>query len=164
MNRTQVLVGAGTTALGLGMLAGAFGISSVAGYAGVGPKFLPLVVSVMLVVCGALLVREAFTGGFRDMQAPSGVERGDWPSFALMTAGILLNAALIEKIGFILSCALCFMFAMQGVRRSQGMSIKGARGWAVALAIGVAIAAPVYWMFTKLLAIHLPGVTETGWL
>ena len=32
------------------------------------------------------------------------------------------------------------------------------------LAIGAAIAAPVYWMFTKLLAINLPGLTSTGWL
>ena len=28
----------------------------------------------------------------------------------------------------------------------------------------VASAAPVYWMFTKLLAINLPGITSTGWL
>jgi putative tricarboxylic transport membrane protein len=30
--------------------------------------------------------------------------------------------------------------------------------------IGFAIAAPVYWMFTKLLAINLPGLTATGWI
>ena len=30
--------------------------------------------------------------------------------------------------------------------------------------IGLAIAAPVYWMFTKLLAINLPGLTSTGWI
>ncbi|HQX58843.1 MAG TPA: tripartite tricarboxylate transporter TctB family protein, partial [Burkholderiaceae bacterium] len=30
--------------------------------------------------------------------------------------------------------------------------------------IGIAIAAPVYWMFTKLLAINLPGLTTTGWI
>ena len=30
--------------------------------------------------------------------------------------------------------------------------------------IGLAVAAPVYWMFTKLLAINLPGLTNTGWL
>ena len=30
--------------------------------------------------------------------------------------------------------------------------------------IGMAIAAPVYWMFTKLLAINLPGLTHSGWI
>jgi len=29
---------------------------------------------------------------------------------------------------------------------------------------GFAIAAPVYWMFSQLLAINLPGLTATGWL
>ena len=31
-------------------------------------------------------------------------------------------------------------------------------------ATGIAIAAPVYWMFTKVLNINLPGLTGTGWL
>ena len=29
---------------------------------------------------------------------------------------------------------------------------------------GVLIAAPVFWLFTKLLAIQLPGLTASGWL
>ena len=29
---------------------------------------------------------------------------------------------------------------------------------------GLLISAPVFWMFTKFLAINLPGLTETGWL
>ena len=32
------------------------------------------------------------------------------------------------------------------------------------LLIGMAIAAPVYWMFTKFLAINLPGLTGSGWI
>jgi putative tricarboxylic transport membrane protein len=160
----QGLVGAGVVVLGAVLAYGAWQIPSAAGYAGVGPNFLPWVVAAMLVLCGVLLVREARTGGFRDMDEPSGAERGDWASFAWMSAGILLNAALIEKIGFIFSCGLCFLLAMQGLRRAQGLPSGGVRGWLTAAAIGVAIAAPVYWMFTKLLAIHLPGLTDSGWL
>jgi putative tricarboxylic transport membrane protein len=26
------------------------------------------------------------------------------------------------------------------------------------------LSAPVYWMFTKFLAINLPGLTNTGWI
>ena len=37
-------------------------------------------------------------------------------------------------------------------------------GLGVSTAIGFAIAAPVYWMFGKLLAINLPGLTGTGWI
>jgi putative tricarboxylic transport membrane protein len=36
--------------------------------------------------------------------------------------------------------------------------------WVRDLLIGIAIAAPVYWMFTKLLAINLPGLTGSGWI
>jgi len=29
---------------------------------------------------------------------------------------------------------------------------------------GLLIAAPVFWTFTKFLAINLPGLTSTGWI
>jgi putative tricarboxylic transport membrane protein len=32
------------------------------------------------------------------------------------------------------------------------------------LLIGLAIAAPVFWLFTKVLAVNLPALTTTGWL
>ncbi len=38
------------------------------------------------------------------------------------------------------------------------------QAWIKDSAIGIAVAAPVYWMFTQLLAINLPGLTNTGWL
>ena len=31
-------------------------------------------------------------------------------------------------------------------------------------ATGFLIAAPAFWLFTKVLAINLPGLTGTGWL
>jgi putative tricarboxylic transport membrane protein len=31
------------------------------------------------------------------------------------------------------------------------------------LLTGVVIAAPVYWLFTQVLAVNLPGLTSTGW-
>ncbi|PZQ73744.1 MAG: tripartite tricarboxylate transporter TctB, partial [Variovorax paradoxus] len=32
------------------------------------------------------------------------------------------------------------------------------------LLVGLAISAPVFWAFTKFLAINLPGLTATGWI
>jgi putative tricarboxylic transport membrane protein len=78
--------------------------------------------------------------------------------------GILANAALITTIGFILSCTLCFVLAVRGLKLSQDRPAGGGAGLAADAAIGFAIAAPVYWMFTQLLAIGLPGLTSTGWL
>ena len=161
---TQSGVGAGVFVAGLVFVIGAWSIKSDAGYAGVGPNFLPWVVGLALLLCGAFLVYEARSGGYRDMEEPSGAPRGHWPGFAWVSAGILLNAALITTIGFILSCALCFVLAVRGFKSAEGRLDLSPKAWLVDLGIGAAIAAPVYWMFTQLLAINLPGLTSTGWL
>lgn len=161
----QSLVGLGVFGIGIVMAVGAYSIPSDAGYSGVGPNFLPSVVSLVLLISGLWVVWEARTGGFRQMDEPSGSTRGDWPGFAWLSVGLLANAALITTIGFILSCTLCFVCAARGMRLSQSQNklpFDAIRLLKDAL-IGLALSAPVYWMFTKLLAIGLPGLTTTGW-
>ncbi|WP_374564177.1 tripartite tricarboxylate transporter TctB family protein [Ideonella sp.] len=160
----QMALGAGTLLAGIGFVWGAFQLSSDAGYAGVGPNFLPLVVGAMLCVCGVWLVWEAASGGFRNMEEPSGADRGDWRGFAWVSAGILANAALITTIGFILSCTLCFVLAARGFKEAEGERGIRLRALALDALVGLAISAPVFWMFTQLLSIGLPGLTSTGWL
>ena len=160
----QLLIGAASLVGGLALAAGATQISSDAGYAGVGPNFLPWVVAVGLIICGALMVREALSGGFRNMEEPTGAASGHWAGFLWVSAALLLNAALITTIGFIASCTLCFVLAVRGYKSAEGRLDLSVRGFLVDAAIGFAIAAPVYWMFTKLLAINLPGLTSTGWI
>ena len=163
-SRLQALVGAGTALLGLGMAVGAAMIPGEAGYGGVGPNFLPWLVSIALALCGVLLVAEALRGGFREMEEPSGAAQGHWPGFVWVSAGLLANAALITTIGFIFSCMLCFVLAVRGFKSAEGRLDMSVGALLKDAAIGFAIAAPVYWMFTKLLAINLPGLTATGWL
>lgn len=164
MKPQQTLVGAGTLALGVLLAIGAIGIRSDAGYSGVGPNFLPWLVGIALLVCGGFLLYEARSGGFRELEEPSGAERGDWVGFAWVSVGILANAALITTIGFILSCTLCFVCAVRGFKAAEGRLDLGVRAWVIDFLIGFAIAAPVFWMFTQLLAINLPGLTSTGWI
>lgn len=163
MKTEQVAVGAGTLALGGVIVAGATQISSDAGYGGVGPNFLPWVVGLALLACGVGLVWEAVSGGFRGLYDDD-CGKADWKGFVWMSAGILLNALLITTIGFILSCALCFVFAVCGLRSAEGRLDLRPRALLGYAAMGVALSAPVYWMFTKALAINLPGLTDTGWL
>jgi putative tricarboxylic transport membrane protein len=160
----QTLVGVGTLLIGAVMAYGATFISSEAGYAGVGPNALPWLVSVVLMICGAWLAWEARTGGYREMEAPSGAVRGDWKAVAWVIAGVILNASLITTLGFILSCALCFAFAVRGLRISEGKAGGAIKRGLLDLLTGICIAAPVFWLFTKLLAINLPGLTASGWL
>jgi putative tricarboxylic transport membrane protein len=161
---TQTAVAVGVLATGALLAFGALTIPSDAGYAGVGPNFLPWVVASLLLLCGGFLVWEANSGGFRQMDDLDGAEHGHWPGFVWVSAGILSNAALITTLGFILSCSLCFVLAVRGFKSAEGRLDMSLRAWLVDAAIGMAIAAPVFWMFTQALAINLPGLTTTGWL
>ena len=160
----QLLVGVGALLVAAVLAYGATAISSEAGYAGVGPNFLPWVVSAALAICGGLLIFEALTGGYRHMETPSGAPRGDWHALAWVSAGVLLNATLITTIGFILSCALCFTLAVRGLRASEGKPAGNLRQTVVDAVTGMLIAAPVFWLFTKLLAVNLPGLSNSGWI
>ncbi|MDH4450169.1 MAG: tripartite tricarboxylate transporter TctB family protein [Rhodoferax sp.] len=162
--RQEAAVAVGVLLLALGLGAGAWFIPSEAGYAGIGPDFLPWVVSTALLVCGAFMLWEVRTGGFRDLDDGEGGEPPYWPGFVWMSVGLLVNAALITTLGFILSCALCFVLAARGARLAQGQGGGGTRTWVSDAVVGLLIAAPVYWMFTKFLAIGLPGLTQSGWL
>ena len=161
----QTLVALGVLLTGLAMGWGALGISSDAGYGGVGPNFLPLLCAAALTLCGAFLLWEARSGGFRDTGDDAELPPANWSGLVWVSAGLLLNAALIEHLGFILGCTLCYVLAVQGLRRAAGQAVAGsARTWATDLVTGLLISAPVYWMFTKFLAINLPGLTDTGWI
>lgn len=160
----QRAIGAAALVLAAVLGWGALQIPGEAGYAGVGPNFLPWVVTLALAACGAGLLWQAFSGGFRRREQPSGGERGDWPPLLWVCAGVVLNALLIERIGFIAACTLCFMCAVRGLRRAEGHAGGGWPRLAQDLAIGALIAAPAYWLFTLVLGINLPGLTGTGWL
>lgn len=160
----QLALGIGAVLLAAMLAYGAANIPSDAGYAGVGPDFLPWVVASALGLCGVLLILEVRSGGFRNMAEPSGAARGDWRALAWVSAGILGNAALITTIGFVLSCALCFTLAVRGLRISEGKPGGDAMQTVRDVVTGMLIAAPTYWLFTKFLAVNLPGLTGTGWL
>ena len=164
----QTLIGVCILLIGGLIAAGAATIPAEAGYGGVGPNFLPWVVGACLLVCGGLVIWQARSGGYRNMEEPAGSERGYWRGFAWMSAALLANAALITTIGFILSCTLCFVLAVRGLRGADEQDMPSSGFEAAKLLrdtlIGAAIAAPVYWMFTKLLAINLPGLTSSGWI
>lgn len=162
--RMQTVVAVGVLLTAAALALGAIDIPSNAGYSGVGPNFLPWLVAGVLALCGGVLLWEARSGGFRAMEESNGAARADKPAFVWVSAGLLLNAALITTVGFILSCTLCYALAVQGLRRAAGQDAGTARTWAVDGVTGVLISAPVYWTFTQFLAINLPGLTQTGWL
>ena len=161
----QAVVGGAVVLLAMVMGWGASHVPGDAGYGGVGPAFIPWVCAAVLALCGLWLIWEAKTGGYRNAADPGGASRADVGAFVWVSAGMLANAGLIEHLGFIFSCALCYLLAVQGLRRAalQTQTLTPPRLLKDAL-VGLAISAPVYWAFTQFLAINLPGLTQTGWL
>lgn len=162
--RWQMGVSLGVLTLALILGLGARTISDFAGYGGVAPNFLPWVVAGLLGVCSLFLLKEAAQGGFREMGDADGAPRGHWAGFAWVSAGLLLNAWLITSLGFILSCALCYVLAIRGFRSAEDRLDLRPRIWLQDALVGMAISAPVFWGFTQLLAISLPGLSNTGWI
>lgn len=160
----QAALASGVLVLAAVLAVGAADIPSDAGYAGIGPNFLPWLVSAVLAACGLAMLWEVRHGGFRGLLPNDSHEPLYIPGFVWVSAGMLLNATLLTSIGFILSCTLCYTFAVRGLRNSTGKPGTGVRGWVMDALTGAAIAAPVFWLFTKLLAINLPGLTSTGWI
>jgi putative tricarboxylic transport membrane protein len=160
----QTLIGVGALLIGAVLAWGARSLPAGVGYSGIGPAVLPWFMSAVLVLCGGLLIWHARRGGYRDLEAGSGAERGDWRGMAWVSAGILANALLVTTVGFVLSCSLCFTLAVRGLRLSEGKTAGGPRQVLVDAVTGLLIAAPAFWLFTKLLAINLPGLTATGWI
>ena len=159
-NRGHLAIGVGTALLGALMALGATGIGGQAGYAGAGPAFLPWVVALVLVGLGLLLVGTALRAPAPLVEAPAFAPR--WKAVAWVSVGVLLNALLIERIGFIVSCALLFALAARGFRLGADERPRPAGALSDFL-IGLAISAPVFWVFTKVLGLSLPGLVKGGW-
>ena len=103
----QLLVGLGVLAVAAVMAGGALFIPSTAGYQGVGPNFLPWLVSVVLALCGALL--------FVSMQ----------PSFRQWLEGAVWQLPALGK--------RMHLYQMARFYRSLGMLLQGGMPVLVAL-------------------------------
>jgi putative tricarboxylic transport membrane protein len=145
----QVAVSAGVLALGAAILVGSFNLPTGGGYAQVGPGVVPRIVGVILVLLGAALAREAFTGGFRGVDEEAEVHLPmDWISFAWVSGGIIAYGLLVEPLGFILASILLFVM----VARSFG-----SRRWVQNTLVGLALSTFIFAVFNYGLGLMLPA-------
>lgn len=160
-NRPLAWTGAAALVLAALLALGATQIRGEAGYAGAGPSFLPWLMSAAMALCGALLVVVAWRSS--EVLVPAIDFPPRWQAVAWISAGLLLNAVLIERIGFIASCAVLFALAARGLRIGEDKRPAWSSVGVDAL-IGAAISAPVFWLFTKVLKLTLPALTSGGWI
>lgn len=144
----------GTVVLGLGLF---FGVSTYlmpagAGYATVGPKVFPTIVTAGLLLCGALLLVQAARGGFRN-RAIEDTDPFDWQPFAWVSGGVIVQMVLIGTIGFVAASTLLFLAIARGF---------GSTRWLRDLIYGFVIALVLYLLFTEVLGLAL-GPRISSW-
>jgi len=133
---------------------GASQLQSDLGYAGIGAAFVPAVVSIFLGVVGALLMWQALTGGYRNFTDELIGVASDNRGALWITGGILLMAALITKIGFVLAATVLFTFVARGF---------GSKTLLRDAITGAILVFPVFWLFTLVLDVNLPRLFN-DWL
>jgi putative tricarboxylic transport membrane protein len=135
---------------------GAWLLPSDKGYSIVGTHAFPLAVSLFMAVIGGGLILQALTGGFRLLE-PQAPPENAAPmstrivSVAWVSAGLLVDAFLIDHIGFVLASSLLFVAAARGF---------GSKRWIANLGIGLALSWPVYIGFTQGLGLQLPALIK----
>ena len=144
------LIAAALAALGIFMLWETWAIPVQVSYARVGPRVFPVLVASGLVLNALWLAFEAWRSpDLADAEEPSVY----WPALGWVSAGLLLEAALLERIGFPLSAALLLVLTARGF---------GSTSLLRDAAIGFALALLAWFGFTYGLGLTLPaGPLET---
>jgi putative tricarboxylic transport membrane protein len=148
-SRAEVALSLGVLALGAGAAAVTATLPGEGGYAGIGPNFIPAVVSAGLLLLGAWLSLEAFTGGWRHR----GEQAGSFAAgpFLWVSAGLFAHMLLIGTAGFVIAGMALFVCVARGF---------GSRATLRNLLIGLVLSLGVFVFFVKLLNVNLPA----GWL
>jgi putative tricarboxylic transport membrane protein len=141
----------GLLVIGLFVLVDTGNIPEGQSFSGVGPRFFPYLVGAGLTACGALLVFRALAGGWRAMPYSDAHATPDWPAFALISAGIVLQMVLIGWAGFVLAGIVLFTLVARGF---------GSARLVRDIVIGAVLVTVAYLVFTRLLSLTLPA----GWL
>ncbi|MBL8380771.1 MAG: tripartite tricarboxylate transporter TctB family protein [Burkholderiales bacterium] len=151
----EIALSLGVLALGVGAVVITKGLSGEGGYAGIGPNFVPSVISGGLLVLGAWLLFEALSGGWRQAVPDDPEARGEHAfhasGFGWVSAGLFAHMALIGHAGFVIAGVALFAGVARGF---------GSRRTARDLALGLVISLAVFLFFVKLLNVNLPA----GWL
>jgi putative tricarboxylic transport membrane protein len=117
----------------------------------VGPKTVPAVVGVALLVVAVLLAADVLRGGRGQAEGGEDVdlaEPGDWRTVLLLAGVFLGNAVLLQPLGFPASGALMFWGSAYAL---------GSRAYERDPLIAAVLSVVTYLVFDELLGIPLPG-------
>jgi len=130
--------------------------SDVSQRGAVGPKAVPVLVGGLLVVCAVLLGREVLRGGHGETEVGEDIDlshRSDWRTVLLLSGAFLVNAALLDWAGWVISGTVLFWGSAYAL---------GSRAYLRDLVIAVVLAVASFSLFTVGLGIGLPAGVLTG--
>ncbi|MGL5912468.1 MAG: tripartite tricarboxylate transporter TctB family protein [Phycicoccus sp.] len=122
----------------------------------VGPRAMPFAVGGLLLVVAALYALDVARGGVGEAEAGEDVEpgtRADWRTVAILAGAFVLNAVLIEPLGWVISGSL--LFAISAYALGNRNHVRG-------LAIGIALALTTFYAFAIGLGVTLPAGVLQG--
>ena len=129
-------------------------------YARVGPQVFPYVIGAGLILLGALLARDALKGTWpvvwAEADGTGSTRRELWrrmSSAGLVGLGLVLNAALIKPLGFVVASTLMFALTTRAF---------GSRRLLFDLAVAAVFSGLIFLVFTYALKLPLPGGTLWG--
>ena len=144
---SQLAIGASLGCIALGLAVGAARFPADAGFSVMGPSIVPFAIAAFAGILSVGLLLQAVTGGFRNLSVDAYASGGPRWGVAWVSVGLVLNAILIDRIGFILAGTLLFALAARGF---------GSRGWITNILVAASVALPVYWAFGIGLGVSLP--------
>jgi putative tricarboxylic transport membrane protein len=121
----------------------------------VGPTAVPIGIGIALIVLAVLLARDVLRGGHGESETGEDVDLShpsDWRTVLLLIAAYLVNAALIERLGWPISGGLLFWGAAYAL---------GSRNFLRDPLIAFGLSFLTYVVFARQLGIGLPpGILE----
>ena len=152
--RPNLVAGIGIALLALAFGVGAADIDAQAGYAGLSPRFLAMLVALGLAACALRLLwrRDSVFAQAQDADTTVDPARGR-RRLAWVAGGLLAHMALVGTVGFVLASTLL----MVCVARGYGSTRPGRDA-----VLALALTAPMWLVFAKLLGVGLPLLPAAG--
>jgi putative tricarboxylic transport membrane protein len=151
-DRAQYAVCAGLALLGVLVLVDASRLGAVASSNDpIGPKPVPIVLGVLLIIVSVFYAIDVSRGGVGEAEAGEDIDlttRIDVRTVALLIGAFVLNALLIEPLGWVISGSILFWGAAFALGNRH--HIRG-------LVIGVALALITFYAFAIGLGVNLPA-------
>jgi putative tricarboxylic transport membrane protein len=144
------LAGVFLLAAAVAILLAVFAIPGRGGYSTSGPRFVPLIVAIGLILLSAAFLVRTFVRPDTELAERSAAEDAatHWATPALLVVAMVAYALLLEPLGYILATALFFVPVAR---------LLGSRSIVRDVVTGLLLAVGLFTAFTQYLGVSLPA-------